>query len=404
MIASKQIYALLIAVVASFSLSAQTISTYDDFISAVVQKNAGYISEKYNVEIAEAAYMASKVFNDPELEVTFSDNQDKRLKMGRSLEATLGYTFSLGGVRGQRMAVAKDEKEISEAALAIYLCNLKAEASKAWAEAWRCKQIENLRSDSYESIRQIALADSIRLSIGDININDAIRTSLESKNALNDLVNAKADTKNALLALKLYAGGNDVLAPSGMPPRIYILEDLDTLKVMAEHNRADLLAAELGNKLSQDNLGLVRATQSIDIGVNLGYAYNKEVRNEIAPAPAFHALTVGVTVPLKFSSLNKGERNMAQSAISQSEATLNALRSQIETEVEQAFQSYLNAMMLLEMYDEDFLGKAEQILESCSFGYSHGEIGLLELMEARRERNELYEKYIDAQTSAFESA
>ena len=55
------------------------------------------------------------------------------------------------------------------------------------------------------------------------------------------------------------------------------------------------------------------------MGFEVGYSYNTEVRNELAPAPEYHGLSVGISIPLKFSSANRGEVNAARARISQSE-------------------------------------------------------------------------------------
>ena len=69
--------------------------TLESFLSEVERSNAAYIAEKYNVEIAEAQAIAAKVFNDPEFTAEYSDNQDRTLMMGRSVDLGLSYNFNL---------------------------------------------------------------------------------------------------------------------------------------------------------------------------------------------------------------------------------------------------------------------------------------------------------------------
>ena len=76
------------------------------------------------------------------------------------------------------------------------------------------------------------------------------------------------------------------------------------------------------------------------MGINLGYSYNTEVRNEIAPAPRFNGLTVGVSIPLKFSSFNKGEVNAARAEVRQNAYYLEAARQKVRSE---AIQAYVDA-------------------------------------------------------------
>ena len=62
------------------ALQAQEIG-YEDFMRQVAERNAGYLAEKYNVEIAVANTQAAKVFNDPELSFGYSNNQDWSMQM-----------------------------------------------------------------------------------------------------------------------------------------------------------------------------------------------------------------------------------------------------------------------------------------------------------------------------------
>ena len=77
-------------------VGAQTLD-YRQYMQAVARDNTALMAEKYNVEIAAANLQAAKVFNDPELSVAYTDNEDNTLMMGRSYEAGLSYGFSLGG-------------------------------------------------------------------------------------------------------------------------------------------------------------------------------------------------------------------------------------------------------------------------------------------------------------------
>ena len=78
--------------------------------------------------------------------------------------------MSLGNVRGARMKVSMTEQQIAEKAVADYLCNLKAEAATAYAEAWCAAAKEKIMYDAYSNMLKIAAGDSLRLSEGEVNV------------------------------------------------------------------------------------------------------------------------------------------------------------------------------------------------------------------------------------------
>ncbi len=141
----------------------------------------------------------------------------------------------------------------------------------------------------------------------------------------------------------------------------------------------------------------------MEISLNAGYSYNTEVRNEIAPAPKFHGFSAGVSVPLKFSSANKGEVMAAKAAVLQSEKALEAAELQIRSEVSMAYESYQTAENILDTYASSISEDAKTILENRVFGYKSGDSRLFELLEAQRAYDEVLISFMEAQRDVFVS-
>lgn len=384
------------------ALQAQEIG-YEDFMRQVAERNAGYLAEKYNVEIAVANAQAAKVFNDPELSFGYSNNQDWSMQMGQSYETEISYTMSLGNVRGARMKVSMTEQQIAEKAAADYLCSLKVEAATAYAEAWCAAAKERIMYDAYSNMLKIAAGDSLRLSEGEVNATDALQSAMEAKRMRNDWLSSVSEARNAFTKLSSYAGGIPVDGVQDMLPGVTSTsgKSLSQLQEIALDNRCDLHIAMLSKQLSENNLKLVRASRSMEISLNAGYSYNTGVRNEIAPAPKFHGFSAGVSVPLKFSSANRGEVNAARAAVLQSEKALAAAELQIRTEVSMAYESYMTAENILDTYESSISEDAKTILENRIFGYKSGDSRLFELLEAQRAYDEVLISFMEAQRDVF---
>lgn len=395
----KKCFSLLLSLTLCVTGMAQTL---ESFLAEVERSNAAYIAEKYNVEIAEAQAIAAKVFNDPEFSAEFSDNQDRTLMMGRSMDLGLSYNFNLGNARKARIAVANEEAEITRALLNDYFRALRQEAVEAWADAWQAQSILSLKQSSSESMDAIAVSDSIKAALGEIGRIDALESSIEAKAMKGDLIQSEAEYLNALTNLSYLAGGmavKDIQEELATPPiREFPIDDLVAL---AQDNRADIRAAYLSKSLSQKNLALVKAQRSPDLGVNMGYSYNTEVRNEIAPAPLFRGVTVGVSIPLKFSSANKGERVAAEKAVLQAEAAYEAALRQIEAEVKMAYQSYRAAVKTYENDSEETLAQARTIMDSSKKSYTQGDSSLLDYLLAVQVFNDIAESCIRAKADVL---
>ena len=372
---------------------------FTDYMKAVEQRNAAWLAERYQVDIAQALTEAARVFNDPSLSVGYGNNEDWSLQMGQSVEAELSYGFSLGNVRRARINVARSEEEITRAALDDWFRHLRADATIAWAQAQEARSLLEVKRSSCESMQQVAASDSLRAVLGDGSLVDARQSRIEARALFAEVLEAEAAYANALQTLSLYAGGLPITAVSddeillplpSCPPR----EMVD----LALANRADLRAAELSRTLSERNLALVKASRAPEIELSAGYSFNTEVRNEIAPAPQFQGLSVGVAVPLKFSRLNRGERLAAERAVLQADAAYEAAQQQIVSEVQQALVSWQSAVRVAQECSAAMLEDAASILESRRAAYLQGDSSLLDYLMAVRVYNDTAGQCVAART------
>lgn len=378
---------------------------YTAYMKAVEQRNAAYLAERYNVDVAEAMTTAARVFNDPSLSVAYGNNQDWSLQMGQSVEAELSYGFSLGNVRRARINVARSEEDITRAAVEDWFRNLKADATLAWLSAQEARAILEVKRSSYEGMRQVAASDSLKAVLGDGSQVDARQSRIEAQALHAECLSAEADYVNALNELSLFAGGMQFrdIPDADVAVSLPALPAQELLDLALEH-RADLRAAELSRTLSERNLALVKASRAPEIELNAGYSYNTEVRNEIAPAPQFHGLSVGVAVPLKFSRLNRGERLAAERSVLQAEAAYEAARQQIVSEVRQALVSWESATRVAQECSDSILEDAANILASRRTAYLQGDSSLLDYLMAVRVYNETAEQCISAKAGLAAAA
>ena len=115
----------------------------------------------------------------------------------------------------------------------------------------------------------------------------------------------------------------------------------------------------------------------------------------------FRGVTVGVSIPLKFSSANKGERVAAEKAVLQAEAAYEAALKQIETEVKMAYSSYRAAVKTYENDSEETLAQARTIMESSKTAYTKGDSSLLDYLLAVQVFNDIAETCIGAKAAVL---
>ena len=70
--------------------------SYRGYMNKVIHDNLGYAAEQLNVPVAQAEVTAAKVFNDPNLSVSYYNNENNTLQMGEGVEVELSKTFTFG--------------------------------------------------------------------------------------------------------------------------------------------------------------------------------------------------------------------------------------------------------------------------------------------------------------------
>lgn len=370
--------------------------TLGEYLNNVRNSNIDYLAEKYNVDIADANVKASKVFPDPELSVSYANNQNWNLEMGYGIDAELSYTLELGGKRKARVSLAQSEKEMTGALLENYFHNLRADATIAFLTAVKQRRLYEIQQESYLQMLGLARADSLRFSLGMITETDARQSRLEAATMLNEVHSSEGELQEVLVQLLLFQGDKTMEIPDSIAGTLNYRKrefDLPSLVTTAQNNRADLQAAFKSREVSQKNLRLAKANRAIDLGLSIGGGYSSIVRNEIAPAPEFWGFTAGISIPLKFSNTNKGELRAARLAAEQSEKQYEAIELQISSEVMQAHNKYTIACRRVEQFNTGLLQDAETILQKKIYSYERGETGILEVLNAQRTYNDVQVSY-----------
>lgn len=383
--------------VQSPALPADVWISYRRYMEKVYAGNLELAAEKLNVGVAAAELTAAKVFNDPNLSVSYANNEDHTLQMGQSVEVELSKTFTFGK-RGAGIALARSEKELSEALLADYLRNLRADATVVYLEALKQYELYGVKQNAYENIRTLAESDSIRFTLGQIREVDAVQSQVEAGVLHNELLQAAADLENAYSALNFLTGTavqDTLYHPAGLQPtpaRRFVLDDL--LK-KAVDGRTDLVAALKNKEVADRALKVARRDRNTDVDLSVAVSRNNRVRNEEAPAPPFTGVTAGIAVPLKFSNFNKGAVRAARFRQQQAELAYQQAVLQVQTEVVQAYRAYRSLSLQTARYEDGLLEQAKVVMDGKIYSYQRGEVSLLEVLDAQRTYDEVQAQYIE---------
>lgn len=392
----KRLFVLLAILSAAISTHAQ-VFTLDEFLQVVMKGNCDLAAEQLNVSVSEAEAVAAKAGQDPSVSFGYDNNSDWDIAMGRAWSVEIAKPISIGKVSA-RTRLAKKNVLVAQASLADYRSELKAQASTAFADAVLARELADIALRNYEDMQQLFASDSLRHSKGDISELDLMQTRLEMVQARQDYVAQIAQYRNALVELDRLAGQPlrrtvGVEGSFAATPKTFVLEELASL---ALSSRNDLAAARLGQEVAQAEHTLAKRERRPDVELSAAASYNTRVRNEEAPAPEFVGYSVGLSIPLPISNVNRGVVNAGNYRVRQAELVAQSLEAQVQAEVVQAFNDYESARVRVEAFASGLLDQSRQVLEGRRYAYRRGESSLLELLAAQHSYNEMHQSYVEA--------
>ena len=378
------------AIILSLQAVAQNIS-YAEYMERVFKDNIALTAKSLDLDIADAGVTESKVFNDPTLAVSYTNNEDWSKGLGQGIEVELGKTFTFG-VRRERMNIAESERKQTIALLEEYMRNFRADATIAYLEHLRAGMVHAEAIEVYKGLNEVATNDSIRFIKGDIAESEWLESRMAQGVARNAVLDAEAQLCNTAIMMGYYmnslAGaeelrGTGTLDIDGEPAPMH--EYINT----ALERRPDIIVALERADMAKARARFNKAQRRPELDVNIGATYNFS-------NPDFTTLKAGIAVPLKFSSLNKGARIIDEAVAHQAEIEVSEARLQVETEVMQAYRTFAFTAKQAETFSSEMLNDMRKVVENKRKAYELGEIPFLDYLIVQRNENEMRHQYIDA--------
>lgn len=381
------IFTLILAITAA---KAQEIS-YSEYMERVFSNNIALTARNMDIEIADATLKSSKIYNDPTIALTYTNNEDWSKGLGQGIELELSRTFTFG-VRRSRIDLAESERTQSIALLEEYMRNFRADATIAYLEHLRAKMLLEEATGIYEDLCEVSANDSVRYVRGDIAQSDWLESRMAQGVAKNVMLAAEAELYNTAIKLGYYMGNLESASTLNGTGTLAINEQVAPLEhytTEALEHRADLVVALSKADIAVAAQKFNKAQRRPELDVTLGATYN-------IAAPDFTTIKAGVAMPLKFSNLNKGAKLQDEFLVKQANIEIEDARLVVAAEVMQAYNNYKYATRQSETFSGAMLSDMEKVVESKKKAYEMGEIAFLDYLMVQRNESEMRGEYINA--------
>ena len=379
-----------------FFLLAQTSDeealTLDQCINIAVQQNPLVLSaiQQYNASLARINQ--AKAFAQPSLNWD-SDLQSKLFHFKNSGEWYFGISQEIE-FPGKRMLRGKiASREAGEFLQDVELLKLDIvfQVKEAFYNLLLSEEKLTYARQNLELAQDYMQKAELKYEAGDVAQVEALRARVETSKAANEVRIASNEVRlakamlNFLLARKKYAP----LEIQGNLKRALIELNTDELVERALSFRPEIKRINLG--LERENLtkkqGYMSYLPDFELGIN---------KHRIIGEGDFWDFTLSFPVPLFFWQPKKGEIAEAEANIRALTKEAEYLQNAITLEVEEATISAITASNQIRLFEEEILAQAEEVYNMFLFSYQEGEIGGIELIEARRTLIEARTSYADA--------
>lgn len=403
-----------LAVIAVHAQAASPSVRLGQYLHAVEAGNLDLQAQREGVVSARAAVSVAGVRPDPQLMFGVVSHElygPNKPNATTPLTAGVSLTIETAGKRGARVRAAESNVRSTQAMLEAAHDQWLIDASAAFTEACRSREVLARKQTSLRSLRDTVRANEVRFKAGDIGQLELRQSRVEAERFALDANATTADAEAALINLSLPLGRPfDSVFPGATLDCEFrtpaTAPDLDTFVSQAMELRRDVRAAQAAVDNARDATELARANRWVDPVVSVGLTNTPRINpvvdgsGAVTNSPTLQrSLTLGVTVsvPIPLSRMQDGELRQAEAALTQAQLQLTSVLLKAQADVRVA-HSRFRAVAANEMnYRGQVSQDSERVLEGARISYRKGASSLLELLNAQRTADQIALDHLQAQ-------
>ena len=382
-----------------------SVLTIEQAVNEAVEHNLNLFAERINLNMADASLITARLRPNPVMSLS-ADHQDF-LGTGFSHQNGAGpQEFSLridvpmerGGKRQFRIETATYAKEAAEVQILDAVRKLTLDVALACIDLLQAKANLALAKDNFQKLEEVVRLNEVKMKDGSIAPIELTRSQVAMmqyrgnvKRADLELATAKTKLQN-LLGRTISSETLDIQGELKVPLRPAGLQ-LAALEEQAFTTRPDLQALERNQARSQADLKLQLAQAKVD------YIWGLEYRRQQGVNGMGDTLGLFLSVPLPLFNRNEGEIARVTAEHEQLSRQVQALKAQIQTEVNVAWQEFQTSRDLVESIEREMLNPAEQARDTVAYTYRAGASSLVEFLDAQRAFNETIQSYYEAEAN-----
>lgn len=349
------------------------------------------------VEGAEADVLTASARPNPSLSIATSQiSPSAGIGSGGPLDKRtdtvigLSQVFERGNKRELRASTAQFNAAASRSDRAEVERQQKIALRGAYYDLALAQEKLRISSETAALFEKTTEAANLRLKAGDIAPTELARISVDALRAQNDARAARADLERSQLALAYLIGAEReaarIRAADDWPEVQLPPDTLELERILGA--RADIQAARARVEAAEKNRELARALRTRDITAGIQYErFPGDTSN--------NSYGLSVSVPLFTNYYYEGEMRRAEVDLQAARENLERIQALAIGEIGKSRSDLNSAAERVRRFREVLLSAAEKAANGAEFAYSRGAIGVMDLLDARRQ---LYATRLEAVT------
>lgn len=366
--------------------------TLENCISTALRQNPLILASLEQYRASLARVNQAKAIPQPSLDYD-SDLQPGFFDFKSSEESYLGLSQSIEfpGKRRIRGKIASRESDEIMEDIELLKLDIVLQVKQAFYSLLLAQEKLKYAEQNLELSQDFLKKTELKHAAGDVAKVEVLRARVEASKAANDVKGAANEVRltkamlNFLLARKKYAP----LEIEGMlrrPPASLNFEEL-VERALSFRPEVKRMFFSLEKESLRKTQGYLSYLPDFSLGVS---------RHRLEGLSTTWDVAVSFPIPLFFWQPKRGEIAEARANIEVLKNESEHLRNAITREVEEAYMNALTAINQIELFEDEILTQTEEVYSMFLLSYQEGEIGGIELIEARRTLIETRKSYADA--------
>lgn len=363
--------------------------TLPEIIALGLEKNPRILAKIQEVESKKAAYEASRLFLNPELEYEkgqgkSAETQEKINTGALSLSQTIENPFK----RKHRIRMTEKDWKASQHALDYKKLEITYEIKNLFFAVLLQEKLVEIASKNLESIKKTHQLIEKRVALGESKELESIKLKVEVLKAQNEL-------KRRETALKLARDNLNKFLGKVLPPDFSLSGKLG-YKALTIDEQSLIERASAIHPLLKMNREEMEGLQSNIQFIKWQRIPDPELKAFIENEIDGKNKGVGISIEVPIWNLRTKEIAEAEGLFLKKKQELKALELELETEVKSGFKQLRLAEQKIDLFHSGLLDQASESLKLARISYEQGEISLMDFLDSQRTYNDVIKDYYQA--------